>query len=362
MQPICDLHLDTVLELRGGRDLGAGNPEGHADVARMRAGGAGLLVFACFVPWTMPHGRVFAEANRLLDEIDRSCDQLPADLLKVTTAAEAESAVAAGRVAILPAIENGHAIECDLAKLEALRARGVRYMTLTHARHLTWAKSSGEEWSGDEGLHPFGREVVRAMEDLGIVVDVSHVHPTTLRDASRIARKPFIASHSCAHALCPIARNLADDEIRRIADSGGMIGINFFPAFLDPTYMDIGKAGPRALFDDIERIERQFADDPAGRTAAMHQAARKSRERLGPPSAGADTVVAHIRHVVDLVGDDHVGIGSDYDGVPEVPRDLPDVAAYPHLLERLRAAGFGEASVRKIAWENFLRVLRACGG
>ena len=140
--PVCDLHLDTVLEIQGGADLRLGNPEGHVDLARMRAGGAGLLVFACFVPNVLPPGRVFREATGLLDLIDRTCRDLPGDLVRIETAADAERALAAGRVGILPAVENGHAIESDLGKLERLRGRGVRYMTLTHSVNVDWADSS----------------------------------------------------------------------------------------------------------------------------------------------------------------------------------------------------------------------------
>jgi membrane dipeptidase len=356
--PVCDLHLDTVLEIQGGADLSSGNPEGHVDIARMRTGGAGLLAFACFVSGIHPPGRAFREAMGMLDEIDRVCSLFDDDLHKVDTADAAEAARARGKVGILPAIENGHAIESDLRKLEEFRRRGVRYMTLTHARHLEWAASSGEEWTGSDGLTQFGRDVVREMESLGVIVDVSHVHPSTFWNVSRIARKPFIASHSCASALCPLPRNLTDDQIRAVAASGGMVGINFWPGFLDPGHFADGAETLAESFAEFEHIERECADDPGRKIAAMHRSARALRERLGPPKADIRTVIAHIRHVVDLVGEEHVGIGSDMDGVPELPRGLPDCASYPRLLAGLAEEGFGEASVEKIAWGNFLRVIR----
>lgn len=357
--PVCDLHLDTVLEIQGGADLGRGNPEGHVDIARMRQGEAGLLVFACFVPNLLPHGRVFRETADLLDVIERTCSRFSDDLQKVETAADAEAARAAGRIGILPAVENGHAIESDLGKLEQLRRRGVRYMTLTHARHLEWAASSGEPWTGSSGLTAFGREVVRAMESLGVIVDVSHVHESTFWDVARIARKPFIASHSCAAALCPVVRNLTDDQVKAVAASGGMVGINFCPAFLDPGYF-AGDAGAlERMFADLEQIELECADDPARKIAEFHRSGRTLRESRGPAKADLDLLVAHIRHIVDLVGDDHVGLGSDFDGVFDLPSDVPDCSAYPQIIARLASTGLGEASVRKIAWGNFLRVLAA---
>lgn len=359
MQPVCDLHLDTVLELQAGADLAAGNPEGHVDLARMRAGGAGLLAFACYIPSVLPVGRAYPEAVALLEEVRRTCERLPADLARVGSAAEAEAAVAAGRVAILPAVENGHAIESDLAKLEDLRRRGARYMTLTHSRHLPWAASSGEEGSGPGGLTAFGREVVRAMESLGMIVDLSHVHESTFWDVTRVARKPFVASHSCCGALCPLPRNLTDEQIRAIAGAGGMVGISFSPGFLDPRYFPRVGAGLVEMFRQLEAVERAHADDPARKQAEWHRMAREVRERMGPAEADAGTIAAHVRHVVDLVGDDHVGLGSDFDGFLDMPRDVPGCDAYPRILDALRAAGLGEESVRKIAWGNFLRVLRS---
>ena len=202
-------------------------------------------------------------------------------------------------------------------------------MTLTHARHLEWAASSGEPWTGASGLTAFGREVVRAMESLGVIVDVSHVHGSTLRDVARIARKPFIASHSCAAALCPASRNLTDDQIKAVAASGGMVGVNFFPGFLDPDYFAGDASALEKLSVDLERIEVEYADDPVRRMAEFHRSGRATRESRGPARADLDLLVAHIRHVVDLVGDDHVGLGSDFDGLFELPPDVPDCLGLP---------------------------------
>lgn len=357
--PVCDLHLDTVLEIQGGADLGRGNPEGHVDLARMRAGGAGLLVFACFIPNVLPRGRAFREASELLELVERTCRDLPDDLVKVETADDAGRALAAGRIGILPAVENGHAIESDLGRLEQLRRLGMRYMTLTHAGHLEWAASSGEPWTASGGLAAFGREVVRAMESLGVIVDVSHVHESTFWDVARMARKPFIASHSCAAALCPVPRNLTDDQVRAVAASGGMVGINFFPGFLDRDYFAGDASALERLYAELQRIEVEHMDDPVRRVAEFHRCGRATRESRGPAKAGLDLLVEHVRHMVDLVGDDHVGLGSDFDGLFELPHDVPDCSAYPRVLAGLARAGLSEASVRKIAWGNFLRVLRS---
>src|SRR5512140_300308 len=211
--PLCDLHCDTVLDLQGGASL-ASNPEGHLDIPRLRRAGVGLQVFACFVPSGLTADRAYLQANALLDVLDSACARHADAVRLVRTPAEAERAVAAGRIGIMAAIENGHAIKSDLGNLAHFHARGVRYLTLTHAAHLEWAASSGGEWTGEHGLTAFGEEVVREMNRLGLVVDVSHVHERTFWDVISVATRPLIASHSCAAALCPVSRNLTDDQVR----------------------------------------------------------------------------------------------------------------------------------------------------
>jgi membrane dipeptidase len=355
---VADLHCDTVLELQGGADI-AHSPEGHVDLPRLKAGSIGLQIFAAFVSTTLPTGRAFKEAHALLDLLDGACARRPDALVRARTADEVEVAARAGKTAAVAAIENGHAIEDDLGKLESLAQRGVRYMTLTHARHLSWAASSGDDGPGPGGLTVFGREVVRAMESLGVLVDVSHVHETTFWDVARLARRPFIASHSCAATLCPMARNLTDDQIRAIADSGGLVGLNFFPAFLDARYLAKAGASMEALFRDLERIEAETLGDPVRRNAEMRHTARAAREKSGPPEADRDTICDHLEHIASLAGEDAVAFGSDFDGVTDLPCGVTGCDAFPAVLDRLRERGWSESQLRKLAWENVLRVLRA---
>ncbi len=356
--PVADLHCDTVGDLLGGADL-ARNPEGHVDLPRLRQGGVGLQVFACFVAPVLPADRAFHAATTMLDEIDLVCRQHSAKLRKVETAAQAETAAGAALTGVMAAVENGYALENDLSKLEQLRRRGVRYMTLTHARHVDWAASSGEPWTSDEGLTAYGRDVVREMNTLGMIVDVSHVHARTLRDVARCSRKPFIASHSCAAALCATERNLADEDLRTIAGAGGMVGVNFFPGFLDPARLTAQGATLGDLFHELEEIERRCAEDPTSALVERRRLHALMRDRAGPLRTGVDDVVSHIEHIAATIGDDHVGFGSDFDGVPELPLGITGCDAFPRILERLSARGFGPESIRKIAWDNFMRVLRA---
>ncbi len=358
--PVTDLHCDTALEIQAGADLASGNPEGHVDLERLDKGGVAVQLFVAYVATTFPKGRAFREAMTLLDGVEAACERSAGALVKAETIAEADRALERGaKTAAILAVENGHAIEESLTNLERLRLRGVRYMTLTHAKNLAWAASSGEERCDFEGLTPFGEKVVAAMNEMGIVVDVSHVHETTFRDVARISRRPFIASHSDAAALCPCARNLTDDQIRVIADRGGLVGINFYPGFLDATYARRQDAELGDLFTALHQAETAYPDDAVRRMEAMRGLSRTLRERMASVPVPLDRIVDHVEHVVRLVGDDFVAFGSDFDGVPDLPRDVPDCAAFPAILDRMRERGFSEASIAKIASGNFRRVLEA---
>jgi membrane dipeptidase len=358
--PVTDLHCDTALEIQAGADLSSGNPEGHVDLERLDRGAVTLQLFATYVSSVLPKDRAFREAMDLLDGVEAACALSGGALVKVETAAEADRVIERGaRTAAILAVENGHAIEESLSNLERLRARGVRYMTLTHARNLPWAASSGEERCDFEGLTSFGEKVVAAMNEIGIVVDVSHVHETTFRDVARLSRRPFIASHSGASALCPCARNLTDDQIRILADHGGLVGINFYPGFLDGAYSRRQHAELGDLFTALQEVEREHLHDPVRRAEASRKLARTMRERMTPTRPPLDRIVDHVEHVVRLVGDDFVAFGSDFDGVPDLPDGVPDCSAFPAILDRMRERGFSEASIAKIAGTNFRRVLEA---
>lgn len=360
--PITDLHCDTALELAGGADLIAGNPEGHVDVARLERGGVTVQVFVGFVSSMIPEERAFAEAMGLLDAIDVACARSGGALVRVERPPEADQALAAGATtAVVAAIENGHAIAGDLTNLERLRRRGVRYMTLTHARHLAWAASSGQELGQVSGLTELGKEAVAAMNELGIIVDVSHVHESTFWDVARCSRKPFIASHSNAAALCPCARNLTDEQLRAIADHGGVVGVNFYPGFLSPTYERQQEALLGDLFATLQASELRHLDDPAARLADWHRIGREQRERMRAERPSLETVVAHIEHMVSVAGEDVVALGSDFDGIPDVPAGLEDCAAFPRLIEALAARGMREGTIAKIANGNFRRVWAEAG-
>jgi len=280
MVRVADLHCDTINKVQAGANPASDDPQVEVSLPSMEQGQVGLQVFACFVSSVLPEEKAVTEARVLLSLVDDLCRRYPQRLQRVETAADVAQAWAAGRTAVVPAVENGHAIGGDLANLERLRRAGARSMTLTHAGHLSWAASSGKPLEGVSGLTPFGEKVVAAMNDLEMIIDVSHVHETTFGDVARLSRKPFIASHSCASTLCPIPRNLTDDQIKAVADSGGMVGINFFPGFLDQSYWDRLLESCGDLFSNLDRLELEKMDDPAGRIEDFRRFGREMEQRI----------------------------------------------------------------------------------
>jgi membrane dipeptidase len=352
--PVADLHCDTVMEIQAGVRLGAGNPLGHVDVPRMRAGGVGLQVFAAFVAQVTPFELAFRRAQEMLDAVESSVTQEGGALVLVHDKADLDRAQKEGRPGVMLAVENGHAIQKSLSKLIALHERGVRYLTLTHSGSLDWAGSSGDD-SG-RGLDDFGRKVVACMEEIGMLVDVSHVNEATFWDVARIARKPFIASHSNASALCPVARNLTDDQLRAVAASGGMVGINFFPGFLDPEHAALLEERVGDLFALYSTIEAGHEADPVARMEASREVTRTYQARMADSRVPLARVCEHIEHVTALVGDEAVGFGSDFDGVPDLPEGVTGCDVFPAILRMLEARGMPGRSLERIAWGNFERV------
>jgi membrane dipeptidase len=263
------------------------------------------------------------------------------------------------RLAVLMGVEGGHAIENDLGVLEGFYRRGVRYMTLTHSHANDWAGSSGDEKpDAPRGLAPFGEKVVATMNRLGMMVDVSHVSDATFADVLRVTRAPVIASHSSARALCDVPRNMTDDMLRAVAKNGGVVQVNFFPVFIDPDYARAWKA------DQTRRDAAEAALDaslakatPKERSLAWTRVERAEGARYPrPPFA---KLIDHIDHIAKVAGVDHVGLGSDFDGVPSLPQGIDSAADLPKITAALLARGYGEADVEKILGGNLLRVMRA---
>lgn len=283
-----------------------------------------------------------------IDLIHRMVDKYPEHFEMAYTADDIVRIHESGRIASLIGLEGGHAIEHSLGVLRMFFRLGCRYMTLTHAQTHDWA-DSGTDTPKHGGLSDFGEQVVREMNRLGMMVDISHVSVDTMNDALRISRAPLIASHSSAYAIAPHPRNVPDEVIRRIADGGGIVMVNFFSGFSDP------EAAKRTqnMFEFHREMRRKYPD-----REERQEALRKWRKENPLPTGDVGTIVDHIDHIVQIAGVDYVGLGSDYDGVNTLPKQLEDVSGYPYITQELLNRGYSESEIRKILGENLLRAMR----
>jgi membrane dipeptidase len=353
---LIDTHNDVPLQTVKGVDLAQRRSSGHTDIPRLKEGGVGAVFFAAYVsPEYAKKGGATRRALQMIDSIRHDIAAAhPNDMMLATSAADIERAAAAGRIAALIGVEGGHAIEDDLRVLRTFYDLGARYMTLTHVNTNNWADSSGDitdsKVKRHGGLTDFGRQVVREMNRLGMMVDVSHVSDETFRDVLATSQAPPIASHSSCRALAhmpALPRNLTDGMIRDLARKGGVMQINFSCEFLSQ------KSADAAWWTKPEVVAR-IAKLPA---AEQDKAEEELNAKV--PRATLDDVVAHIDHVVKLVGADYVGIGSDFDGIGCSPAGLDDVSKFPNLVRALERKGYSEQDLRKILGGNLLRVMRA---
>ena len=353
--PLIDGHNDIPDTLRniGGLDsvdLAAPEPRLMTDIPRLRAGGVAAQFWAAYVPVRTMHGgtRPAVYALEQIDLIHRMCHQYSATFAPALTAAEIERNFAAGKVSCLIGIEGGHAIENSLGALRAFSTLGVRYMTLTHTETTDWADAATDS-ARHGGLTPFGEEVVREMNRLGMLVDLSHVSDGTMSDALRVTRAPVIFSHSSARALAGHVRNVPDSILKLIPRNGGVVMVTFVPRFVSEEVRTFNERN------------RQRARELAAAGTISSGAVDDSVDawELRGLRATLAQVADHIEHVREVAGVDHVGLGSDFDGMRTVPLGLEDVSKFPDLLAELLRRGWSETDVQKVAGLNLLRVLRA---
>jgi membrane dipeptidase len=357
MNKIIDLHCDTIGEIQAGVDIEKSQPKGHLDIPRMHEGNVGCQVFACFISSMVPEAHAFDEAVKLLKLTEETCQRYDSYFQKAENAEQVKGIIQEGKIAILPAVENGHVIANEIKNLENLRQLGSRYMTLTHMKNLKWAVSSGESDCDFEGLTNFGVKVVQAMNEMGMIIDVSHVHESTFWATLKLSQRPLIASHSNVSSLCPAARNLTDDQIKGIADCGGMIGINFYPGFLEAAYLQKNIERCSDLFVSFDTLEEDYWQNPIKRMQAFRDLGKEFRKRMSDIKVGYETIIDHVSHIIDLVGDDFVGFGSDFDGLPALPEGMTGCDIFPSIIGLLEERGFSELTINKICQDNFLRVL-----
>jgi membrane dipeptidase len=330
---------------------------GHLNLATARAGNLAAEFFAI---WPEPAAWAGRFAHRTLTLIDGVLEQVrkhPAELALALNPADILAARASGKFAVLMGIEGGHAIENSLALLRLYHQLGVRYMTLTWANSNDWATSSGDTEPGNAlGLTPFGREVVGEMNRLGMMIDVSHASDATLADVLGCTRAPILASHSCARALCDSPRNLTDAQLRGIAATGGAIMVNFYSAFVDETYRKavLEVRGTRTAAHEALAAEYAARQEPIPFHAANAIDRRFAGQLPRPPFS---SLMAQFEHIIAVAGIDHVGIGSDFDGISSMPQGLDSAADLPNITEALLARGHSEEDLRKLLGGNLLRVL-----
>ncbi|WP_207430295.1 dipeptidase [Sabulibacter ruber] len=332
----------------------------HTDLARLRKGGVDVQVFAIFCDETYGTGRAFRFANQQIDSLEAIVKRNPDKLQLVYTPAEARQAVKNHKTAALSGVEGGHMIEDNLDNLTHLYNRGVRYLTLTWNNSVAWASSAADEKKGSgyhnkKGLNDFGKQVVKRMNELGMLVDLSHVGEQTFWDVINTTSKPVLVSHSCAATFSPHHRNLTDDQIKAVGKNGGVIHLNFFSEFLDSAYTNRMSAFMAKHDAEIKALRQKGLSGMALRDAIFQQYPNESGT-INPPLS---LLIDHIDHIVKLAGIDHVGLGSDYDGISSTPVSLDDVSTYPVITKALLERGYKKKEIEKILGGNFLRIWEA---
>jgi membrane dipeptidase len=332
----------------------------QSDLSRFKQGGVDVQMFSVWCDGNKPDP--FGWANREMDTLYAVAGRNPGKIAIVQSWKELKQAIRQKKLAAMFGVEGGHMISNDLQHLEQLYNRGMRYMTLTWNNSTSWATSAMDESTKKDsltathkGLTDFGKEVVRKMNELGVIVDVSHVGEQTFWDVIAASTKPVIASHSNAYSLCPVFRNLKDDQIRAIAKNGGVIQLNFFSGFVDSNFQQKEKAFMARHKTEIDSLKRSGMQYEYAVTTIMNQypaEAMAARPTL-------DMLLQHLDYIVHQAGVDHVGLGSDFDGISSSPQQLDDVTSYPVITQALLKRGYSKRDVKKILGGNFLRVLKA---
>jgi membrane dipeptidase len=352
---VIDTHNDVTTPMTNDDyDLSGAPPVPYrTSIARMKQGGQTAEFFSLYIkPWYVTHGGAARRTLDMIDSVYRAVERHPNELMFATTSNDIRRAKAQNRIACLMGIEGGHAIENSLPALREFYRLGVRYMTLTWNNTNDWA-DAGRGEKKHNGLSDFGKEVVREMNRLGMLVDVSHVSDKTMSDALDVSKAPVIASHSSARALSNVPRNIPDDLLKRIAKNGGVVQINFYSLFIDQkTVAPQSDERGQRLKAQQEALNAKYADDPERLSEESDKL--EAANPLSPlPLA---KLIDHIDHIVKVAGIDHVGLGADFDGANDFPEGARDVSMLPNITYELLKRGYSERDIRKILGENFLRV------
>lgn len=361
---VADTHNDVLLRVMDGEDITVETDKGHTDLVRLKKGGVDIQVFAVWVDPVAFAKNPFKRANQMIDTLYSIAKRNPDKIAVVTNSKELEKALSEGKICAVIGVEGGHAIENSLEKLEELYKRGVRYLGLTWNNSTDWASSAFDETTNPEklkvkGLSEFGKKVIQKMDELGMLIDVSHLGEQAFWDVIKTTKKPVIASHSSVYSLCPHYRNLKDEQIKAIAKTGGVVFVNFFAEYIDSTFAKKRKQIEEKYKAQLDSLRVLYEHDQQAYRQARRQLMRKASEELRPP---LDVLIDHIDYIAKLVGVDHVGLGSDFDGISVTPLEMDDVSFFPNITRELLKRGYSVEDVKKILGGNFVRVFKqVCG-
>jgi len=328
----------------------------HSDLKRFKEGGLDYQLFSIWCDGDKKNP--YAWAMREMDTLDAVAARNPDKMVVAKNWAQIQKALKGGKLVAQYGVEGGHMIEDDINKLDTFYKRGVRYMTLTWNNSPSWASSHTDEknakYTGPRGLTSFGKQIIQRMNQLGMIVDISHVGEATFWDAIKTTTKPVIASHSNAYTICPVTRNLKDDQIKAVGKNGGVIHLNFFSAFVDSTFQAKNMAFRRKHKTELDAllatgIQQEYAQSTL---------AEKYKEETDANKPDIEALMKHLDHIVKLIGVDHVGLGSDFDGIDSAPKQLKTVVDYPEFTKALIKRGYSDTDIEKILGGNFLRVYR----
>jgi len=353
---VVDTHDDTTQRLLDPKfDFAERHSNGNIDIPRMRDGGLSAIFFSIWIPGKILGPEAAKKALDQIDAVHETVRRHPNDLVLATTADDVREAKKQNKIAALMGVEGGHMMGNNLAVLRTFASLGVRYMTLTHMENNEWADSSTAK-PEHNGLTDFGQDVVREMNRLGIIVDISHVSDKTFYDVLATSKAPVFASHSSCRALCNAPRNMTDDMIRDLAKNGGVIQINYHVGFLSQQFRDYENAHPETEKEINEEVKKRCAENQACREVAGDQVVRDFMNAGKLPKVDWTLIVDHIDHAVKIAGVDHVGLGSDFDGAV-MPLGMEDVTRIPQITDALLKKGYSDSDIRKILGQNTLRVL-----
>jgi len=352
---VVDTHDDTTQRfLDGDFDLMPRNSAGSIDIPRMKEGGLGAIFFSIWIPSKITGPEAIKHALDQIDAVREHVAKHPKEITLATTAAEVRGAHKDGKIAALMGVEGGHMIASDLGVLRSYAALGVRYMTLTHSGNDEWADSSTDA-AVHNGLTDFGKDVVREMNRLGVMVDISHVSDKTFYDALAVSKAPLVASHSSCRALCDAKRNMTDQMIKDLAAKGGVIQINYHVGFLSNEFMNADK-NPEITKAIADEVQKRCGNKEGCQLIEGDRITREYVLQGKLPRVDYTKIIEHIDHAVKLVGAEHVGLGSDFDGA-NMPFGMEDATKLPEITEALLRKGYSEEDVRKILGENTLRLM-----